>query len=59
MLTWAWYVNLVISTGPQNAYRDMLDNVVSLITCVSINHQNQLEPMANGVMFATFFHTRH
>jgi hypothetical protein len=39
--------------GPRNAYKDMLDNVVSSITCVSMNHQNQLEQMANGVMFAT------
>jgi hypothetical protein len=39
--------------GPRNAYKDMLDNVVSLITCVSMNHQNQLEQMANGSMFAT------
>jgi hypothetical protein len=39
--------------GPRNAYKDMLDNVVSPITCVSMNHQNQLEQMANGVMFAT------
>jgi hypothetical protein len=31
----------------------MLDKVVSLITCVSMNHQNQLEQMANGAMFAT------
>jgi hypothetical protein len=31
----------------------MLDNVVSPITCVSMNHQNLLEQMANGVMFAT------
>jgi hypothetical protein len=39
--------------GPMNAYKDMLDNVVSPITCVSMNHQNQLEQMANGAMFAT------
>jgi hypothetical protein len=39
--------------GPRNAYKDMLDNVVSPIACVSMNHQNQLEQMANGVMFAT------
>jgi hypothetical protein len=39
--------------GPRNTYKDMLDNVVSLITCVSINHQNQLKQMANGAMFAT------
>jgi hypothetical protein len=39
--------------GPRNAYNDMLDNVVSPITCVSMNHQNQLEQMANGAMFAT------
>jgi hypothetical protein len=31
----------------------MLDNVVSPITYVSMNHQNQLEQMANGAMFAT------
>jgi hypothetical protein len=39
--------------GPRNAYKDMLDSVISPITCVSMNHQNQLEQMANGVMFAT------
>jgi hypothetical protein len=39
--------------GPRNAYKDMLDNVVSPITCVSMNHQNQLEQMANEAMFAT------
>jgi hypothetical protein len=39
--------------GPRNAYKDMLDNVVSPIACVSMNHQNQLEQMANGAMFAT------
>jgi hypothetical protein len=39
--------------GPRNAYKDMLDNVVSPITYVSMNHQNQLEQMANGAMFAT------
>jgi hypothetical protein len=39
--------------GPRNAYKDKLDNVVSLITCVSMNHQNQLEQMENGAMFAT------
>jgi hypothetical protein len=39
--------------GPRNAYKDMLDNVVSSITCVSMNHQNQLEQMANGAMFTT------
>jgi hypothetical protein len=38
--------------GPMNAYKDMLDNAVSPITCVSMNHQNQLEQMANGAMFA-------
>jgi hypothetical protein len=36
--------------GPRNDYKDMLDNVVSPITCVSMNHQNQLEQMANGAM---------
>jgi wobble nucleotide-excising tRNase len=39
--------------GPRNANKDMLDNVVSPITCVSMNHQNQLEQMENGAMFAT------
>jgi hypothetical protein len=58
MLAWAWYVNLcmvhvVTSIRPKNAYKDMLDNVISHITCVSMNHQNQLEQMTNGVMFAT------
>jgi hypothetical protein len=24
-LTYAWYVNLVISVGPKNAYKDMVD----------------------------------
>jgi hypothetical protein len=38
-----------------NAYKDMLDNVVSPITCVSMNHQNQLEQMANGALFATYY----
>jgi hypothetical protein len=39
--------------GPRNAYKDMLDKVVSHIACVNMNHQNQLEQMANGAMFAT------
>jgi hypothetical protein len=39
--------------GTYDAYKDMLDNVVSPITCLSMNHQNQLEQMANGAMFAT------
>jgi hypothetical protein len=39
--------------GSRSAYKDMLDNVISLITCVSMNHQNELEQMANGAMFAT------
>jgi hypothetical protein len=44
--------------GPRNAYKDMIDNEFSPITCVSMNHQNQLGQMANGAMFATkaFFH---
>jgi hypothetical protein len=33
----------------------MLDNVVSPINCVSMNHQNQLEQMENGAIFATRF----
>jgi hypothetical protein len=36
----------------RNAYKDMLDNVVSPITCVSMNHHNQLEHMAKETMFA-------
>jgi hypothetical protein len=44
---------MVTSMGSRNAYKDMLDNVVSPITCVSMNHQNQLEQMANGAVFAT------
>jgi hypothetical protein len=39
--------------GPRNAYKDMLDNVVSPIAGVSMNHQNQLEQMANEAKFAT------
>jgi hypothetical protein len=39
--------------GPRNAYKDMLDNVVSPIACVDMNHQNQLEQMANEAMFTT------
>jgi hypothetical protein len=39
--------------GSRNAYKDMLDNVVSPIACVSMNHKNQLEQMANGAMFTT------
>jgi hypothetical protein len=39
--------------GHRNAYKDMLDKVVSPIACVNMNHQNQLEQMANGAMFAT------
>jgi hypothetical protein len=38
--------------GPRNAYKDMLDDVVSLISCFSMNLQNQLEQMANETMFA-------
>jgi hypothetical protein len=41
--------------GPRSAYKDMLDNVVSPITCVSMNNPNQLEQMANGTMFATIW----
>jgi hypothetical protein len=39
--------------GPRNAYKYMLDKVVSPIACVNMNHQNQLEQMANEAMFAT------
>jgi hypothetical protein len=44
---------VVASMRPRYIYKDMLDNVVSHIACVSMNHQNQLEQMANGAMFAT------
>jgi hypothetical protein len=37
---------VVTSLGLRNSYKDMLDNEVSPITCVSMNHQNQLEQMA-------------
>jgi hypothetical protein len=40
--------------GPRNAYKDMLDKVVSPIACINMNHQNQLEQMANEAMFTTF-----
>jgi hypothetical protein len=42
--------------GPRNAYKYMLDKVVSHIACVNMNHQNQLEQMAKGAMFATSCH---
>jgi hypothetical protein len=42
--------------GPRYIYEDMLDNVISPIACVSMNHQNQLEQMANGAMFDTNDH---
>jgi hypothetical protein len=42
--------------GRRNAYKDMLDNKVSPITCVSMNHQNQLEQMEKGAMFPTMKH---
>jgi hypothetical protein len=45
--------HVVTSMGPRYAYKDMLDIVVSPIACVSMNHQNQLEQMENGAMFAT------
>jgi hypothetical protein len=38
--------------GPRNARKDMLDNVVSPIACVVMNHQNQLKQMENGAMFS-------
>jgi hypothetical protein len=40
--------------GPRNAYKDMLDNVVSPITCVSMNHQNQPEQMWGHVRYTLF-----
>jgi hypothetical protein len=47
------FLIVAASMGPRYVYKNMLDNVVSLITCVSMNHQNQLEQMANEAMFAT------
>jgi hypothetical protein len=44
---------MVTFMGPRNADKDILDNVVSPIACVSINHQNQLEQMANGAILDT------
>jgi hypothetical protein len=44
---------VVTSMGARNAYKHTLDNVASPITCLSMNHQNQLEQMAKGAMFAT------
>jgi hypothetical protein len=39
--------------GPRYVYKDMLDNVVSLIACVSMNHQYQFEQMEEEAMFTT------
>jgi hypothetical protein len=50
---------MVTYMGPRNAYKDMVDIVVSPITCVSMNHQNQLQHMTNGVMFATICYHRY
>jgi hypothetical protein len=44
---------VIASMGPRYVYKDMLDNMVSPIVCVSMNHQNQLEQMENEAMFAT------
>jgi hypothetical protein len=44
---------VVASMRPRYVYKDMLDDLVRPTTCVSMNHQNQLEQMANGSMFAT------
>jgi hypothetical protein len=44
---------VVASMGHRCVYNDMLDNVVSHIARVSMNHQNQLEQMANEAIFAT------
>jgi hypothetical protein len=33
--------------------KDILENVVSHIACVSMDHQNRLEQIANEAMFAT------
>jgi hypothetical protein len=50
---------VVASMRHRYVYKDMLDNMVSPITCVSKNHQNQLEQMANGAMFATIIRFSH
>jgi hypothetical protein len=44
--------------GPRNAYKDMLYNVVSPITCISMNHQNQLEHMENGPCLLKYAYAR-
>jgi hypothetical protein len=38
--------------GPRNAYKDMLNNMVSPIDHVVINHQIKLEEMTYEAMFA-------
>jgi hypothetical protein len=43
-----------LSKGTPGAVPD-IDNVVSHFVCVSMNHQNQLEQMANEVIFAKGF----
>jgi hypothetical protein len=47
--------------GPRNVYNDMLNNIVSLIHHVVMNHQIILELMAYEAMFATpnHIHTPH
>jgi hypothetical protein len=37
---------------PRCIYKDMLDNMVSPSSCVSMSHQNQLAQIANEAMFA-------
>jgi hypothetical protein len=45
--------DIFASMGPRNAYKDMLNNMVSLIDHVVINHQNQTQTNGIEAMFAT------
>jgi hypothetical protein len=44
---------VVASMGLRYVYNDMLNNVVNLIACVSMNYQNPHKQIAKGVMFHT------
>jgi hypothetical protein len=52
-----YLLNLVCGTfaslGPRSVYKDMLNNMVSLIDHVVMNHQNHTRTNGNGAMFAT------
>jgi hypothetical protein len=44
---------IVASLGSRNVYKDILNNVVSPIDRVVMNHQNQTRKMAYKTIFAT------